>query len=247
MSTELSTSIAFLKNRVDKTLSTQEEIAPSWLWPVRTVAEWEADSLQLDQSQPGTLARRAISAEAALEGARGALDTRLRELHRQCLIAVGVMRVRAARDASLVAVVDELSARGQARREIEEEASLLLAAWEEEFDGPAFTPGAGITFAGFEALIEGAPAAPAPPEPAVSSLRQLRRTMDGKGTIFRREVGRVNALLQRVEKDCVDWYAEVTAVYAVGTEIGNLVRANVPTSSDYGSGDHGGGGNPPVG
>ncbi len=244
MPTDLSTSIAFLKNRIDKTLSTQEEIAETWLWPVKTVAEWEADSLQLDQSQDGTLARKAILADAALNGARGLLDARLAELHRQSLIVVGVMRVRAARDATLVSVVDELSARGQARKEIEDEASLILAAWEEEFNGPAFTPAAGITFAGFEALIEGAPA---PAGPVVLSLRQLRRTLDAKGTIARREVGRVNALLERVQKDGVDWYAEVTAVYAVGTEIGDLVRANVPTSSDYGPNDHGGGGNPPVG
>jgi hypothetical protein len=35
------------------------------------------------------------------------------------------------------------------------------------------------------------------------------------------------------ERDCPDWYAEATKVFVEGTEIGDLIRSEVPTSSDY--------------
>jgi hypothetical protein len=36
-----------------------------------------------------------------------------------------------------------------------------------------------------------------------------------------------------VERDCQNWKAEATKVFVEGTEIGDLIRSEVPTSSDY--------------
>ena len=36
-----------------------------------------------------------------------------------------------------------------------------------------------------------------------------------------------------VETDCQDWYAEAIKIFVEGTEIGDLIRSQVPTSSDY--------------
>lgn len=95
MPLDLNTSIDFLKSRVDKTLSVQKQIAATWTWPLKTIALWEADSVQLDKSQPDSLAAKAIAANTRAESARGQLDKRLGTIHDQTLTTVGVMRVRA--------------------------------------------------------------------------------------------------------------------------------------------------------
>ena len=228
MALDLSTSIAFLKQRTDATLSVQSSIAGDWLWPLKTVALWQADSLALDQSQPGTLAQLAVDAATGAEQARGAIDARLAEMHRQTLATVGVMRVRALRDPDARAVVDELSARGNTRRSIEEEGAALLSAWKLEFGGAALVPAPGITYAGFETLFIGAAAAGG--NPAVPSLRELKIDLSDASTTERKAVSRVNVLLERVERDVVDWYAEATAVFPEGTVNGDLIRSEIPTT-----------------
>ncbi len=44
---------------------------------------------------------------------------------------------------------------------------------------------------------------------------------------------RLNARLGIVERDCQDWYAEAIKVFVAGTEIGDLIRSEVPTTADY--------------
>ena len=44
---------------------------------------------------------------------------------------------------------------------------------------------------------------------------------------------RLNARLGIVERDCQDWYAEATKVFVAGTEIGDLIRSDVPTSPSF--------------
>jgi hypothetical protein len=61
------------------------------------------------------------------------------------------------------------------------------------------------------------------------SLREL----NDQATIDRRETSRLNARLVLVERDCQDWYAEATKVLVAGTEIGDLIRSQIPTSADY--------------
>lgn len=223
----LNTSIQFLKDRVDATYAVQKAIASDWVWPLRSVADWEADSLSLDKSQPGTPASDAISAITLGDSARGALDARLAALHEQTLAAVGVMRVRAQRNPALLPVVNELSARGDSRKVIEDEATSLLSGWKEEF-GPAFSPAPGITLDGFTTLLTGSLLT----VPPVPSLRELKQGLSDAATRERKKVGAVSGILSRVERDAQDWYAEATSVYAAGTPNGDLIRT-VPTTTTY--------------
>lgn len=231
----LNTSIDFLKQRVDKTRSVQSQIAATWVWPLRTVAQWQADGIALDKSEDGSLANVATEAHTLAEAARGDLDTRLAAIHAQTVSVVGVMRVRAERQPELLPVVDELSGRGDSRDAIEKEGTATLSAWKLEFGGAAFTPAPGVTYAAFRELFYGHPADPAavPPVLAMASLRELKEAYSDKSTVDRRETGRLNAKLSTVERDCQDWYAEATKVFAAGTEIGDLIRSEIPTTSDY--------------
>ncbi len=233
----LNTSIDFLKDRVDKTRSVQTQIASTWLWALRTVAEWQADGMALDKTVEGSLANVADEAHTSAEAARGDLDTRLAAIHAQTVAVVGVMRVRMQRQPELKPVVDELSGRADSREGIEKEGAACLSAWKLEFGGAALVPGPGLTYAGFRELFYGRAADPAatPPVTALPSLRELKESYSDKQTIDRREAGRLNGKLATVERDCQDWYAEATKIFVAGTEIGDLIRSQVPTSDEYGT------------
>lgn len=228
MPLDLNTSIDFLKGRAEATLSVQTQIASTWVWPLKTLAQWEADCLQLDKSDTTTIAYEAIQASTKADTARGKLDGRMALLHDQTLAVVGVMRVRSQREPEHSSVVDELSARGDSRRAIEDEATALLSAWKEEFGGSAFIPAPGITYGAFEALLVGDTAA----SPEIFSLRKLKQALSDAVTVERSKVARLNVLLTRVERDVQDWYAEATSVFIEGTEIGDLVRT-LPTTASY--------------
>lgn len=123
-------------------------------------------------------------------------------------------------------MVDELSARGDSRKTIEDEGTALLSAWKEEFL-PAFSPAPGITYLGFQASFFGDEAS----TPKSPSLRALKQALSDAVTIERREVGRLNILLTRAERDAVDWYAEAKSVFPAGTENGDLIRADIPSTN----------------
>ena len=56
---------------------------------------------------------------------------------------------------------------------------------------------------------------------------------------------RLDARLAIVERDCQDWNAEATKVFVEGTEIGDLIRIQVPTTGDYNPPTAGAGTPPP--
>jgi len=165
MPVDLNTSIDFLKQRVDKTRSVQAQIAPTWLWPIKSLAEWDADSASLDVSVEDSLAETAIEANTTAQSTRGDYDTRLAAIHSITVAVVGVMRKRAERKPELGPVVNELSARSDSRKGTEEEGAALLSAWKLEFDGAAFVPGPGLSYDAFRELFYGRAADPLPRRP----------------------------------------------------------------------------------
>ena len=236
MNLDVSTSLDFVRLRTEKTRAAQVAIAAVWVWPKKTLAQWDADILQLDGALEGTLAQKAKIADAQADQKRAALDLRYRTLHTVTLQAVGVMRARARGDETLQLNVDELSARGDSFRAIEEEGEELLAAWKTAF-GEAFSPAPGSTYAGLKALFEGQATPPVAP-----ALRILKRDYREARAVARREVGFFNTLVTRLEDQCVQWYGEATAVFAEGTDQGDLIREEVPTVYGGGGGPGPGGG-----
>jgi hypothetical protein len=133
MNLDISTSLEFVRLRTEKTRAVQAAIAATWVSPSKSLAQWDADLDQLNGTQTGTLAQKAIAADADADQKRGVLETRYGTIHRRTLQAVGVMRARALADPELRFSVDELSARGDSYRAIEEEGEELLGAWKTAF------------------------------------------------------------------------------------------------------------------
>lgn len=225
MNLNISTSTEFVIKRTGKTSAVQATLANpangAWVWPAKSVASWTADVEQLDGAKAGTLAQLAIAAATDKSMRFSALDARYQALHARTLQAVGVMRSRALADPSLRPVVDELSARGDSKAAIEDEADELLAAWSLQF-GEDFLPATGNTYAALHLLMEG--------DATIPSLRKLKADHKEAAARARRAAGNFNALINRLEDECVQWYAEATSVFPAGSTPGDLIRGQIPTS-----------------
>ena len=235
MPTDIETSRAFVKERTEKTRAAQATLTTdsAWTWPGKTLAQWDADISSMDALVPGSLAKTTKALEVDMLAARGVLDARFDLLHKYTLLTVGVMRVRVVAPVPLPGlrdVVDDLTARGDSRRAIEDEADGLLAAWEEwESQIPGqFIPATGKTLLDYRIYIEGNNAVP--PATVISSVLTVKKNYKGAQTKWRRSEGALNALYSRCEDECVAWYAEATAVWAAGTAEGDMIRGQVPTS-----------------
>lgn len=243
MPLDSNTSVTFIQDRFEKTLGAQTTLSStySWDYTVVPIAQWRADELNLDAARDGTeagttpsLAFLATQTGKGRTSKAGALDRRLATIHTLSVQAVGVMHSRALADAALRPVVDELSARGGTNRIIEDEGGELLAAWKLEFAGDTFTPAPGNTYSGLRELFEGK--VDAQGKVVTPSLRSLKSDYKDSIAADRSAQGRLNALLSRLEDQCVVWYAEASAVFAAGTVPGDMIRATVPTSDQYAPG-----------
>ena len=123
---------------------------------------------------------------------------------------------------------NDLSSRGDSRRVIMEEAEDLESAWEEweEQTAAPFSPAPGKTLAAFTLLLEGG--ANQTTNPKIGALKKNYTTALNK---WRSAVGLYNALLSRLEDECVAWYAEATKVFPEGTPHGDMIRGQI--STDY--------------
>lgn len=233
MPTDIGTSQAFVKDRTEKTRAAQATLITDipWTWPGKTLAQWDADLTALDASVNGSLAKVAAALEVDMLAARGFLDARLDAIHKYTLLTVGVMRVRSATLPGLLLIVNDLSARGDSRRAIEDEADELIAAWEEwdaQVVAPVFSPAPGKNLVDFKLLVEGAPGSGQATNPMLGTLKKTYKAALAK---WRQSAGLLNALYSRLEDECVAWYAEATVVFPEGTPAGDMIRELIPT--DY--------------
>ncbi len=231
MSTDINTSQDFVKDRTEKTRAVQATLATdaAWTWPLKTLAQWDADIVSLDATVEGSLAKVTAGLKVNMLTARGLLDARFDAIHAATLLTMGIMRVRAATLPGLLLTVNDLSSRGDSRRAIEDEADDLLAAWEEweEQTGAPFVPAPNKTLAEYKLLLEGAAGAGQDTNPKLGTLKKNYKAALAK---WRRNAGLLNVLYSRLEDECVAWYAEATKVFPEGTAEGDLIRQEIPTN-----------------
>ena len=205
MDERLNSDVYFIKTRLNYTIAVQTQIADDWVWDELTLEQWAAKADEL-YGTPTSLMDLQGSINADVEMAAANLHEALRVLHDATVTGVGLTRVRFRKEVEFASVIAALSAAGQSRQTILDEAEDWALAWEDI--APDWE--AGMSLAAFEALRLAAEAA----------LRNLRKTQ----VQVRRIAGRLLVLALEIEDLLQAWYAAATAVFQADTVNGGLVR-----------------------
>lgn len=221
MPEKLTTSLPAVIARLGETLGVQQTIASDWLWGGATVADWLARQAEFNMAPIGTAPNQRPSLAAAKGQAlanealkRDALDAGWNDLHTFTLVVVGALRAKAMTDPTLRSLVDELSARGDGRRAIQDEAEELLSAWD-AYD-PAWSPETGYTLAILTTKIDAMPQK----DRDHRAARSAKRLAEAKLRSFAIDT----------ENQLMAWYEAATARWAEGTPHGNTIRGQITTS-----------------
>ena len=212
MDERLNSDVDFIKLRLADTIAVQATIASEWVWDELTLVQW---SNKQDEfvGTPTSLIEVQLGLDADVRLAAGHLASVLRRLHDATVTGVGLARVRFRKEVEFAAVIGALSAAGQSRQAILDEAEEWALAWEDI--APAWD--AGMSLADFEVLrTEG-----------TAALRALRLAQ----VRMRRGAGRLRVLALEIEDFLQAWYGAATAIFAADTANGEVVRS-IKTTSD---------------
>ncbi len=218
MTIQPTASIQDVKDRVLETRAVQTDLADQWVWDSAALTDWDEwirqfDTTSITPSQ--SLAKKIALATVAANNAKQAYDGALSNIKLTVTVAVSGLRAKAKLDPTLDDVVEELSAQGNTRPTILEEAENLVDAWEDY--NAVWTPGSPFTLAGLITELAALPA-------KEKAFRQTRSTLRKAEKALTRHVA-------VVEDRCMAWYQAATGRFLAGTVEGDLIRARIPTTS----------------
>jgi len=213
-------SIDFIKDRALKTISAAQQLAGSWTWQEKSIADMQSALTAIigdRDAKPPVIGQEEIEsqAEQVMLAARGAWDAALDRLHRQTVQGLGMARTRFRNDPAKLAQLSGLSAESNSRSETLAEALAWESAWASV--DPAWAPMPGNTLEAFKTLRK----------QCNEDLQQAHATAR---TVWR---GKASALAQ-MGRDLEDlseaWYADATRAFPVGTPEGDTLRSTIPTT-----------------
>ncbi len=202
-------SLEFIVSRARATLSVQELVQCKWVWEEKPIDGWKADIQGFNDLETAEQ-----NAEAAMLECRGRYDEAQATLHDLTVQGVKMARIRYRKDAAKLAIVNRLSADGQSREQILDQAREWSAAWA-QLD-PGWSPILENTLTDFNELY--------------SACLRLQQAYTDKEISWRAEAETLNAFARSLDDVNIAWYGAATIVFLEGTVEGNLVRKNVPTT-----------------
>ena len=208
----LTVPIEFVGQRSSATISAQLQIAATWVWPEKTVVQWETQISDFEDQIEASLI-----AEAVMEGARGVLGEAMSGLHSLTSQDLNLLKNTYRNNEGKYEVVNGLVALGGSRGAIILEAMELEAAW--LGINPLWVPLPLQTLGDFTTLREAAQA-------------KLKEYLNKKAA-WRDAVGAMNELAIALNEACVGWYAAATVVFPEGTAEGDMIRGTIPTTTDF--------------
>jgi hypothetical protein len=207
----MSLSLEFSLGRGRASSSAQKSILLKWEWPGKTPVQWDTQIGAVE-----TQKEVASDANADVDLQRVDLDEALKLLHNRTGLGLTLLRSVYRNNRPKTRALAGLSARGQARHEILDEAQAFESMWR-KLD-PAWVPAVGQTLTLFKTDRE-------------LCISKVGSYADAKST-WRIESEELNQQQEDLNTDCVDWYEAVTAMFPEGTPEGDMIRGTVPTTTD---------------
>ena len=213
-------SIIFIKDRATKTIAAAQQLAAQWTWQEKTIPQMRAALTAITGdttvTPPVTGQEKTLSAaEKAMTDARALWDSKLDQLHRLTMQGVSMAKSRYRNDPVKLTLVENLSARGDSRPVILDEALEWETAWNEVESG--WSPLPANTLTAFSAL-------------RTQCLKALQDDYKNKCSAWREQAGILSQLAANLEDMNVAWYSDATDVFAEGTAEGDMIRGTVPTT-----------------
>jgi len=209
----------FIHSRGSATVAVQIQIAASWVWPEKTVVQWQTELAAII-----TQDEVAQDARAALDGERGNLTVAVAEMSRLGRQVLGLARTRYRHVPATLNLFDNIRFDSNGREAILKDALDTESAWEQA--DPAWVP---------LNLPAVPPAAPVPLTLTLFKSKRLaaRGLMDSetlKEKAWQKQEQVLDDLCRVLNDANVHWYADATLLFAAGTVEGDLIRAGIPTT-----------------
>ncbi len=206
-------SIPFTCERAASTHATQVLLAAppfNFLWKPKTILKWSEDVTELDQLKIDEVTRRAAwrNAAALWDFTLREIQLITREVKREGVFAFGA-------DAVKRQEFEELLTDAKGRNDIYDQGLEALEAWKNA--DPAWSYSDDVVSAGFGSLL-------------AASLAQ-KQTHLIKEKAWKRAANRLLFKARKVDADNVAWFAAASRKFKKGTEGGDLLRSNVPTTT----------------
>jgi hypothetical protein len=203
-------SIDFVKTRAQATRDAQANIAATWTWSQKTVAQWDADTTALNQLIADESDKR-IQWRNAAELWQSDID-KIQEITRK-VKSLGSVQFR--NNAVIMTLLDSLRTDATSRADIYDQGLAARDVWDEADDAWQITPTE--TLAAFSAVLESNLARQKAHSPAYAAWRRAAAALNNKA--------------EAVDRDNVAWFTEATRRFPFGTTDGDLIRSTVPTTS----------------
>ncbi len=200
----------FILKRAQATQNAQITVQSTWIWDDKPVLQWDTDIKALRAQQTVVSTK-----EADMMAKRGVYVKTLDDIHARTVQAVAMFKVRYKHTPEKLAVVQNLSARGDSRDDVLTEARELTSAWN-ELD-PTWAPTTANTLAALQALC-------------VTAVDPQGTDFGAAKTAWRAQAETMNTQGAQLEQDSVDWYGEATKVFLAGTPNGDMIRGTIPTT-----------------
>ena len=212
--------IGFIKERATKTIAAAKSVATQWTWQEKTIPQMQAALTAIVGDSTVTppiigQEKTTSAAEKAMTDARALWDSKLDQLHRWTMQGVSMAKSRYRNDPVKLTLVENLTARGDSRPVILDEALEWETAWNEA--EPTWSPLPANTLITFGAL-------------RAQCLKALQDDYKAKSSAWREQAGILSQLVANLEDMNVAWYSDATDVFAEGTAEGDMIRGTIPTT-----------------
>ncbi len=203
-------SLPFVKDRALASRNAQASVAAQWVWPEKTVAQWDSALSELDTL---TAAERTAGVDLQTQSANW--DVTLKNIERTARDVVRLGKTRFRRDPAKLALFKSTKVRASSRERIQQSGLAVLEVWTQA--DAAWEPLPGVTVAAFGTLLSG------------SAAQKVSYTQ--KFTAWREASGELMSKAEALDDDCVAWYSDATTRFREGTPEGDLIRSTVPTTT----------------